>query len=56
MGYDEQSKAYRCYNSSTDMVVISRDVKFPLEKENNEFPTILQNDLESEAIVEIIKS
>lgn len=28
VGYDEQSKAYRCYNPNTRKVVISRDVKF----------------------------
>lgn len=28
LGYDENSKAYRCYNTTTRKVVISRDVRF----------------------------
>lgn len=32
VGYDEQSKAYRCYNKSNHKVVVSRDVRFDLEK------------------------
>lgn len=34
VGYDINSKAYRCYIQSTGKIVISRDVKF-VEKENN---------------------
>lgn len=30
-GYDEESKAYRCYNQSINKVVISRDVRFSPE-------------------------
>lgn len=41
LGYDENSKAYRCYNAKTNKVVISRDVKFctsnPVESNNVEF-------------------
>lgn len=29
IGYDEQSKAFRCYDSKCKKVVISRDVRFP---------------------------
>lgn len=28
LGYDENSKAYRCYNAATKKVVVSRDVRF----------------------------
>lgn len=37
LGYDENSKAYRCYNTSTYKVVISRDVRFgTAAKQGNE--------------------
>lgn len=39
VGYDDKSKAYRCYNSSTQKVIISRDVKLPVQKEISEFFT-----------------
>lgn len=28
IGYDEQSKAYRCYDSNTKKVIVSRDIRF----------------------------
>lgn len=33
VGYDEQSKGYRCYNPKTERVVISRDVRFVINNE-----------------------
>lgn len=39
LGYDDNSKSYRCYNSTTRKVVISRDVKFSIKNTNeNEVP------------------
>lgn len=35
LGYDGNSKAFRCYNSATKKVVISRDVKFTNQKASN---------------------
>lgn len=36
LGYDEQSKAYRCYNSVSRKVIISRDVRFTVEAQQEE--------------------
>lgn len=36
LGYDEQSKAYRCYDTNTRKVIISRDVRFSYEFTNEE--------------------
>lgn len=47
VGYDEQSKAYRCYNKSTKKVVISRDVRFDFEKLLVYDGNVNQVDLES---------
>jgi len=35
LGYDENSKAYRCYNAATNKVVISRDVRFSTPSYND---------------------
>lgn len=47
VGYDENSKAYKCYNSSTQKVIISRDVTFPIQEEISEISaTIEPQDIE----------
>lgn len=34
VGYDNESKAYRCYNQNTNSVIISRDVRFVIENDS----------------------
>lgn len=36
IGYDEQSKAYRCYNMASKKLTISRDVRFSIDAEQHE--------------------
>jgi len=39
VGYDDKSKAYRCYNPLIQKVVVSRDMKFPVEEKISEINT-----------------
>ena len=36
LGYDDESKAYRCYDPVKEKLVISRDVRFVEKQENVE--------------------
>lgn len=56
LGYDEESKAYRCYDGSSLKVVISRDVKFSVnthESENGSYNTS-ENTTQSNSTVEFM--
>lgn len=48
VGYDEHSKAYRCFNPKTHKVIVSRDVKFALSGANQP----KTNDSESVVIIQ----
>lgn len=47
VGYDEQSKAYRCYDPSSKKLVISRDVRFP------DFETVEKQEIQNEVSVRL---
>lgn len=36
LGYDDKSKAFRCYNPDEKKIVISRDVRFCTSNQNKE--------------------
>jgi len=52
IGYDDKSKAYRCYNPLTQKVVVSRDVKFPVEEKISEINTRVKS-LDAESTDEL---
>lgn len=52
VGYDEHSKAYRCYNKATKKVIVSRDVKFLTQEKQNELSVPCQNNSADEELTE----